>query len=294
MINFIARLEELRQQRRPVFVELQNVEQLEYDGLVVLLSVMVQFKSAKIRFNGDFPINAQARDILETSGFFKGLDIPLRESEGYRIGDGQGIVTHAHTSVESQLTARVIEHASKAIWGRPYRCQGAQRVFVELMQNTNNHASPEHRGGKHWWVSVCHRDDGKKVSIAFVDYGVGVFRSLRSKRQGEKFYGALEQMKANVGNLVDKMRYNDAELLRGILRGEMHRTVSGKPFRGKGLPGIRAALERNAIANLHIITNTVSGDVGADKYELLDQNFEGTFLYWELNNSIEHCDGYQN
>jgi len=68
----------------------------------------------------------------------------------------------------------------------------------------------------------------------------------------------------------------------------MHLTVTGQHFRGKGLPGIKEVLDRNQISNLHIISNDVFTNVQNDNYHLLNNEFSGTFVSWELNESNQN------
>ena len=62
-------------------------------------------------------------------------------------------------------------------------------------------------------------------------------------------------------------------------------TVTGKHFRGKGLPGIKQVLDREQISNLSIISNNVNANMKNNKYLKLKNQFSGTFVAWELNES---------
>src|SRR5688500_7273730 len=55
--KFISLLRENFDKKKKVFVILSEVTEIDYDALVVLLSIMVRFKSQKIGFNGDFPLD---------------------------------------------------------------------------------------------------------------------------------------------------------------------------------------------------------------------------------------------
>jgi hypothetical protein len=57
------------------------------------------------------------------------------------------------------------------------------------------------------------------------------------------------------------------------------------PYRGKGLPNIYKGLERNYYSNLKIISNDVKANLATNEFEKLKTEFNGTFLYWELNNT---------
>ena len=287
VIEFISKLKVSFDKKQKVFVVLNEVKNIDYDAIVVLLSIMVRFKSQKIDFNGDFPENEEAKQMLTESGFFKNLFRQFSDVDRYSISQNHEnlIHTHAWKNVDSTLSAQVIEQATETIWGEKRRCQGAQRALIELMLNTNNHATVGKEGDKHWWLSVNHRKKENKVTFSFVDYGVGVFKSLENKPEGNKFYKAIDKMLS-----IFKFKDN-ADLLRLILNGELHKTVTGEHYRGKGLPGINDAMNRNSFSNLHIITNNVYANVSNGSFKELSSNFNGTFIYWELNQSNISCHG---
>src|SRR5690606_864526 len=262
-----------------------KVKTISYDAIVVLLSIMVRFKATKIDFNGDFPENEEARRILTESKFLQYLYQSFRNEDRYQLGQNSSIVTHAWKDVDSELGNELIKNASKTIWGEERRCQGVQRTLIELMLNTNNHADDSKKGEKHWWLSVHHDKVNKKVSFAFIEFGVGVFTSLNNKRYGSKFFGIVDKLK-------ERVKFgNNADLLRLIMDGTLHRTATGKPYHGKGLPGINKVRERNQISNLNIITNDVHASLDNDSFQIMSKSFSGTFVYWELNNENSNCHG---
>lgn len=278
--HFISQLRYCFDKRKPVWVVLQHVKDIDYDGITVLLSVMVRYKSKRIEFNGDFPLDKGVRQTLEDSKFFDHLlKSRFRDEDSYDLKGQSSIVTHAMKTVDSELGEKIIESASETVWGVKRRCPGVQRTFIELMQNTNNHASLEKEGDKHWWLSVKKIPNENRVAFSFVDYGVGVFHNLKNKRLDNKFYGVLER-------LYERFRYgNNADVLKLIFLGELHKTASGKPFRGKGLPGIYEALQGNKLSNFAMITNNVFFHSQGNEYRILNNEFQGTFVYWEITTS---------
>ena len=177
------------------------------------------------------------------------------------------------------LSDRIIKHVSKQLWGEEKRCIGLQRVFLELMQNTNNHAS-EILGEKLWWSSIVpvKGENGMidKICFSFIDYGIGIFASLSNKKQGV-FVGIIDKLKKLFGEL------DDAEMMKLLLHGDIHRTATGLSYRGKGLPGIYNAMNKNDISNLKIISNYAYSDIAKKEYRNLKNEFSGTYVYWELN-----------
>lgn len=276
-LSFIAKIESCFKKKRKVFVNLNEVEIIAHGAIVVLLSIMIKFKENRINFNGKKPKNQKISDNLKKSGFFDYLykdDFQIQEEYSFE----NEICTHGKKKVDSKLSDEIIKKASNFIWDEERRCTGLQRVFIELMQNTNNHASLTKTGEHHWWATVYYSREDKKVCFAFIDYGVGILKSLENKKDG-KFFGVIPKIK----ELFNPN--SNADLLKLLLNGEVHKTATGNYYRGKGLPGIFDACKNNKISNLVIISNDAIADSANNKYEILSNKLSGTFVYWELNSN---------
>ncbi len=281
VLAFIKQIRLCFAKHKKVFVVLSSVKVVTNDAILVLLSNMIQFRSHKIDFNGNFPRNVEAKRKIEESGFFEHLYNTIRVEDSYSIKSiKSSIYTHAQRNVAPEIADSLIKQASKMIWGVPKRCPGVQRAFIELMHNTNNHAS-DIAGEKHWWVSVTHDKKNKTVLFSFIDFGIGIFRSLKEKKPGDKFY-ECETVFRKCFPWADT---NDKQL-ELILKGELHKTVTKNYYRGKGLPGIYEAFNVNKLASLVIISNNVYANVAKNDYHLLDNELIGTFVSWEINENI--------
>lgn len=275
-LAFIAEIEDCFKKKKKVFVNLEKVEIIAHGAIVAMLSILVKFKENKIDFNGNFPKNKQTEAKLRKSGFFKYLyKKDFKEQDEYFFENE--ICTHAKKTVDSQLSDDIIKRTSKLIWKEERRCTGLQRVFLELMQNTNNHASNTSKGEYHWWATTYYSKEENKVCFAFIDYGVGILKSLESNKKGHKFFGIIPKLKKAFNPTTN------ADVLKLLLNGEVHKTATGDYFRGKGLPGIFSACKNNKISNLVIISNDAIADYAQNKYESLNNKLSGTFVYWELN-----------
>jgi hypothetical protein len=269
-------LESSLSKRVRTFVVLKDIELIDYGAITVLLSIMFRFKALGVGFNGDFPKDEPTKKMLFESGFFDNLQRSSKERVEYKLGSPNQIVTHAQKNVVSEQGLPIMEEASMTVWGEKRICKGLQRVFVELMQNTNNHAAFSAKGDKHWWLSVNHDKDNKKVGFVFMDHGVGIFSSLNMKTPGNKWYGWGEKVKRAFG------QKSSDYILEMLLSGKLHMTVTGQDYRGKGLPSVKLVLDRNQISNLYIITNNVYANITTGEYKLLKGFFQGTFYYWDL------------
>jgi len=280
MVSFIGSLADCVHNRIPVFVEMKHVNELELNAVTVLLSVMIQFKATNLKFNGDKPLDPRAHAVLNQSGFFMYLGSEYRVRDAYDL-IGSTIYTHGKKMVDTEFSQNLIEQAAQTIWGEPRRCPGLYRVFVELMQNTNNHASLEGAGEQHYWISLQHFAEQRRVVFTFVDFGVGIFENLLNKPLGHPFFGVIAKVKRFFG-LSD-----NAGVLQKIFEGEVHRTSTKKYYRGKGLPGIFNVFQANKISNLAMITNDVFYNSIDGSYAKLKKNFSGTLITWELNENNE-------
>lgn len=274
-IEFIQKIERCYSNRIKVFVNLGDVQEIDNSAITVLLSVMNLFKSKSIGFNGNYPLVEEAAIKLYNSGFFKSLYSYDRRLT-YTFGKVNQLFTQDNKKVVPSLGLPLVLEVSRTVFGEKRLLKGLQRVLLELMQNTNNHAVIGTRGEKKWWLSVNHDKENKKVSFSFVDYGVGVFESLKSKPNESKWFGAFEKIKSRL------MYGTNEEVLRLLLDGELHQTVTGHHYRGKGIPGMKQVQNRNQIGKLHVITNNAFADVTNNEYKKLKNHFSGTFVYWEI------------
>ncbi len=280
-ISFLNEIDRLYEQRKKVFVKMNHITSMADDAILVLLSSMIKYRANNRLFNGNKPRRKDLLKRLIDSGFFQQLYSKPSLENDYSINTIKSkIYTHAQKTVDAPLAHQLIGQASKVVWGEKRRCPGIQNTLKELMQNTHNHAS-ENKGEKLWWTVISKDWDEKKVRFSFIDYGLGVFRSLNDKKPTEKFYKALEKLKIKF-----PWAQSEAEQLELILKGELHRTSTGQNNRGKGLPAIYKSLIDGRLDSLVIITNGVYADVKNSDFHMLDNEFHGTFISWEMNKDI--------
>lgn len=277
-VAFLGRIAENYDKRKPSIIELGHVESVEHGAICILLSLMVKFRNSNIDFNGTFPKCKKCAKILRESGFFEHLKYKakIKKADAIKVSEKNSFATHANKTTDPRLASEAVMYATQCLTGRPKVSKGTYSALIELMQNTVAHASPIEDGRQHWWLSVHFDKESEKVHFTFLDYGVGVFKSLNTKARGSIFFGAVQALK-NLWSSED-----NADVLRLILNGEMHRTVTGKEYRGKGLPGIRSRMQANYFDDLVVVTNDVFADVKRDIYTTLDVEFSGTFVCWSV------------
>lgn len=277
-LEFLRKLQVCYGGKKKVAVLLDDVVNLTTDAILVLLSNMVQYKAAKIGFNGTKPRDEFTNFKLESSGFFKHLyGAAMRDQDKYSFRKMNNyIYTHGQKTVEASLADDLVKYASEIVWGVPRRCPGIQTTLVELMHNTHDHAGEE-KGEKHWWISVEHDEQAHEATFSFIDFGVGIFRSLANKKQGEPLYGALDYIIQHFPLVT-----TEADRLQLILEGKVRLTQFNEYYRGKGLRNIYLKHHRNQIADLSIISNYASFKAVNDDYHSIKNEFVGTFISFKM------------
>lgn len=264
ILQYIEELSTLFKRKQNVLINLKEVTNLTNDAIVLLLSIVKNPKIVNgVSIRGNYPKDDTLRKIFVESGIFNNSEID-DEPKNY-------IITRKNKKAEGGIAAELIKRSTKAVFGEEGRCPGVYRALMESMANTCYHAKPQKIGEETWWLTVYHNKENNHVSFAFIDLGVGIFRS-------SKMTDFISKASSLFG-LSD-----NRDILKEIISGR--KLSSTKiPYRGKGLPTIYKGLERNYYSNLKIISNDVKADLSNDVYLKLKTEFKGTFLYWELNNT---------
>jgi hypothetical protein len=265
VLQYLEELKTLFKRKQNVMINLRDVTNLTNDAIVLLLSFVKNPKIVNgVAIKGNYPSDERLRKIFVESGVFNQNKANDNEPKNY-------ILTRQNKKAEGGIAAELIKRSSKEIFGEEGRCPGIYRALMESMANTCYHAKPQQIGHETWWLTVYHDREHNHVSFAFIDLGVGIFKSSK-----------MNDFKAKAAALLGLS--DNRDILKEIISGR--KLSSTKiPYRGKGLPTIFKGLERNYYSNLKIISNDVKADLSKDEYVKLKTEFSGTFLYWELNNT---------
>lgn len=264
VLAYLENIQNHINRRKPVLINLKEITNLTNDAIVLLLALVKNPTITKdVPIKGNYPRDEELRKIFQESGVF-GANGQDDEPKNY-------ILTRQNKKAEGGIACELIKRATKIVFGQEARCPGVYRALMESMANTCYHAKPQQIGHETWWLTVYHDRALNKVSFAFIDLGVGIFKSSNISGFREKL-STLFGIKDN------------RDVLKEIISGRKMSSTK-IPYRGKGLPTIFKGLERNYYSNLKIISNDVKADLSADKYEKISKEFSGTFLYWELNNT---------
>lgn len=250
-----------------VYINMENVTVVTTDAIIYMLlnCEILKNKYSQLRFNGNFPKDPIAKNLLYNSGFLDKLfNVKLPISERLEKNILQ-IETGATTN--SELAGKVIQFALECLGNKrsAVSSKSSYRNIIESMSNTNNHAYDAKEPIKKWYLMALYDKENERVSFSFLDSGKGIIATVK-KRLFED-YGILRHM----------------SVLESALEGKVfNRTSTDKMERGKGLPSIYTSCKEGKTDNLVIIANKAYYDVKNDKKIALKHSFKGTLISWDF------------
>lgn len=269
VLRFISELKKHKNRNQRVFIQLKNVQVILNGSIALLLSVIQDLSRRNIVVIGDSPRRTEPRKAIEKSGFFNYVRSNFDKD---KIVSPDTIITKGLDIVQQEATAEAVMTAMKTVSGKKIRNQPIQGMLIELMANSVNHAFPYSKN-KNWILAVNHNFSEKVASFCFVDNGAGVIKTLNLN---------LRQKIRNFFN-------GNIDLLETAFEGEIG-SRTGLKYRGRGLPSILKKFRQNYFAEFVVITNDVFIDFQNKRKYQLNNAFQGTFYYWELNHNCLYYD----
>lgn len=272
---FITKLEKAVEKGLSLWVEMKDVSKIDYLAISAMLSVLYRPKKENMKINGSNPKNSSARDMLDKSGFVYTL-FSKNPEVGHRHNISADNQLFTLDACDLNVVQEIVNTVSKRVFGEEKKLNGLYTTLGELMDNTTTHASGTEKKVETWWLSINYNDVSKKVSFVFMDYGVGIFTSLLSKKGYHPAKGLLDKAKAVFGEDATEKH------LKSIVTEGARETYNLKRGRGEGMHGIYKIMLRGEIKNLHIISNNAFGNVSMDEYKKMKNELNGTLYSWEI------------
>ncbi len=252
-----------------VFFDLSNIETVTVDAIMYLIATLKNIKritTLRIRCHGNVPLNANAREVFESCGFYKYVkaNIPVKNTIGDNIKITRG--KDANPYFAGDICDFVCRHNDWSI----IKTKSLYRMIIELMTNTTQHAyNKTSIMDSNWYVFAENTDS--YISFIFLDTGEGIPNTIRTK-------GLLEKIKSTLG-------INDALFVSSALRGEL-RSATKLEYRGKGLPEIYNRAKSKYITDFSVTSGHAKCMVNEND-EIVETNYSdeliGTMLSWKLN-----------
>lgn len=243
-------------------IDLASVKTMTYESPGLLLAHIKKAIENGANLQGSFPKATKPKLIFEKSGIFNFL---TSNAEIETSSDGL-ITFRENKQILNDEAAVLCRLASQKITGEGRPIRAAYGILVDLMANTHNHAALDDEGTELWWATVATDQEARKAFFTFIDMGVGIFESLPKTRP--QWYRQVKERPRTA-------------LLQDLLAGKIP-SRTGKTNRGRGIPGLVKRLKQGAITQLKLISNNVNADIESEKAEIMQTNFKGTLVYWEV------------
>jgi len=248
-----------------VFINLSSVTRIHAGSIAMLTSVVGELSDKNIKCRGNRPNDNHAREVFERSGFF---NIVTGEISPENINDDNKIIKRGKSKVIQKETAKYIKKAMKTVSGEEKKNTSLQRILIEMMNNSVQHAY-KNSLFTNYWISFYHDRKEKKVCIVFLDNGQGIIKTLN-----RTFWDSVTERFKTKSN---------SELLYQILM-DKDVAIRNAPGRGRGLPAIYK--KSASFSNFTVISNRAFIDLENNTTRDLLNNYNGTFYYFELINKI--------
>lgn len=266
-IHFLKELEDAIPRAR-IHIEFGSVLTITPEAPLALLATIRKFSERAV--GGSVPNHADARSVLELSGFFA----HVRHGFTIRAEVEGAISQYTGDSVDANLARNLVRRGTELLFGEARDSEPSYGILIEGMENTIAHAHEDYRKPKEstssveaWWASVYVDKARGRICFSIVDAGVGVLKSAR----------------VTLLRKIDQIFRSraDAELLTDIFNGLMQ-SRTGLDNRGKGLPAIKKLSDSGSINSLIFVTNSVHADFESKTFKTLPESYSGTLMYWEI------------
>ena len=251
-----------------IFFDLSKVQVVSADAIMYLIATIKntkRIKMFKIRCSGNAPINPEARRKFEQSGFFDYVSSSVKTSSTY----ADHIKITGGNEAAPTLAGEICDFVHSLTDMNIVDTKFLFPMIIELMTNTKQHAynTINNSMENNWYIYV--EDRGETLKFVFLDTGVGIPRTIRTK-----FAEKLSSILLN----------NDAYFIASALRGEF-RSETKLEYRGKGLPEIYDRITTAKIENFAIVSGQgkcVVNESGEIVEYPLKNALNGTLLSWNL------------
>jgi len=253
--------------KKQVTFHLSEIESLTSDAIAIYASLFTDKGYAHgLRFTGDAPKDPRLKEMFLGSGFYDHVISKKKLKNGEN-----NFLLHkvSNKKTDTTIAKTATDFAAKFTFKDNRKFRPVYEILIELMANTNNHASPFHDGIYDWWLYVFYDKESNITSYTFLDLGVGIFKSKPFMKYYDLILITLNKQKST------------EEMASDLLEGRItSRTGLGE--RGRGFTCITQNAMHPAFKKFVIITNKVYIDVKSKASKELYKEFKGTFVYWEI------------
>jgi hypothetical protein len=266
-LSFFERFDAACKDPYRVFIDSDQVERVTIEALLLLLAKIQGKKHRCAGIGGEEPKNEEVKKVFAQSGFY---DFFATKPHGYHQQNTTGRLLKRRDGkrVREGVCADLVHYTTKKVFGIRKKNGGLYRTLIECMANTRDHARLDGTAIEPWWVAVYFDERTGIAHFAFLDTGVGIFKSAR-----------MQSFLTHLGRFVGII--SNVDLLNDVLDANLG-SRTNLPYRGKGLPSVKRALMRSQIRNLKLLTNDALLDASSREGKTLQRSFKGTCLTWDI------------
>lgn len=271
VLRYINKCKKLLHKRERVVCNIEDVNNITSDAIALLVACAndENFRGKYGLIEGNAPQKPQLRKLFLESGFYNFVNTSKALKHAHRP---QANLLHkeSHFHVHPLVAKEACLYGTKHVFHNERPIEELYEMLIEAMSNTNNHASNKDNTNIKWWLYAYNSSDNL-TSYSFIDLGVGIFDSIPV--QSFKKMAISLNIKHNVSLVQD--------LLEGKIKSRIRKE---NEMRGRGIPQIANNSQKQIFKRAYIISNDVKIDLKTKQAIKLEEDFQGTFLYWELFN----------
>lgn len=277
--NVIGLIRELKSYRdaasfiQKIQLDLGEVISIDLGAINLLLSTVKELGVYGVLVEGNLPKNPKCKEKIIDSGYLEhmaSISKDLKKSMNLKRSENL-ILLKGKDKTENAEVGKCIKLAMKELIGVESHFPPVYTIIQEMNGNSVEHAYSK-KGRQHWLLGVNHIEKEGKIAFTFTDNGRGIISTLE-RRFSKKVFDTLG-LKSH------------GEILAGIFEKKYNSRFKSQINRNKGLPVIKKAQDSGLIKNLSVLTNGVSYNLSKNKVVQLDNEFSGTFYYWEIDEKI--------
>jgi hypothetical protein len=282
-IRFFGEVKEIFKNKKNVVFDMSMTTLIDETFVAMLLS---HIKEKKITNGiGSRIILPEDDDLgkkLKKMGIFKKFD----DSDNQFVLDDSEPVTKIHSlTVANNAAKQIVDVTTMYIYGEKRKIKELYSILIELMANTNNHASQSDTPTYSWWLFAYPYENEKKVKFIFLDLGVGIFESLPVRR----FIKSNPLIVLNNRpELINYARGEELTKIYSALASGKIKSRTGLKERGKGIPIINDYSKSGSFEEFISISNDAYIDLKNESVSAMSESLSGTFFFFSLKENYEN------
>lgn len=269
VLTYFNDVRDFIKEKQSVNLNISEITHLTPDTITLLMAKLSEKESRKVVLHGNAPVNPTLKKMFIESGLYNYVNSMGKK----QVSQKNKLWKHStNNEVKGEMTADAIK-ACKDLFklkGINYDTDSLYNLLVEAMSNTMNHADGK-ISNLDWWLYYYLDEENNTLKFSFIDLGIGIFKSASFN---------------SYKNIVKHVYQGNLLLVKPFLEGKIISSrKTDKEISGKGVQQIIDCAKLHEFKKFIIISNDVKIDVKSKDGEEISDNFEGTFIYFEISSN---------